>query len=125
MGASPEQRRTYYQAWRQRTIGHLGGVCRQCESRESLQLDHINPSDKAREVSKFWAMSWEKQLPELDKCQLLCLPCHTNKHAAAHGSLGMYRHHKCRCDVCKKAWNAHYGAYKRRKRAELKADKVL
>jgi 5-methylcytosine-specific restriction endonuclease McrA len=55
----------------------LGGKCVKCGTTESLQFDHKDPRTKCFNVSP--QDSWEKTLPELYKCQLLCSSCHLEK----------------------------------------------
>tara|TARA_B100001113_G_C20646390_1_gene421485 strand:- start:36 stop:539 length:504 start_codon:yes stop_codon:yes gene_type:complete len=55
----------------------LGNKCVKCGSTENLEFDHIDPKTKCFNVNP--QDSWEKTLPELYKCQLLCKPCHTEK----------------------------------------------
>ena len=55
----------------------LGNKCVKCGATENLQFDHIDPKTKCFNVNP--QDSWEKTLPELYKCQLLCKPCHTEK----------------------------------------------
>ena len=55
----------------------LGNKCVKCGATENLQFDHIDPKTKCFNVNP--QDSWEKTLPELYKCQLLCPPCHLEK----------------------------------------------
>ena len=55
----------------------LGNKCVRCGATENLQFDHIDPKTKCFNVNP--QDSWEKTLPELYKCQLLCPPCHLEK----------------------------------------------
>ena len=55
----------------------LGNKCVKCGATENLQFDHIDPKTKCFNVNP--QDSWEKTLPELYKCQLLCPPCHLKK----------------------------------------------
>jgi 5-methylcytosine-specific restriction endonuclease McrA len=89
----------------------LGGKCTGCGATQDLQFDHIDPTTKLFTVTKGWAFSWEKVLAEAKKCQLLCKKCHEAKSLAAgdippralHGTEGRYRHHRCRCVLCREA----------------------
>lgn len=88
----------------------LGGKCVLCGSINKLQFDHRNPDEKVFTIGSKWSYSIEYLKPELDKCQLLCSDCHKQKNKidngeAVHGSISMYRYHRCRCDECKKTWN--------------------
>ncbi len=90
-------------------IERLGGKCVQCSTTEDLEFDHIDPSKKEYNVSKILdSYPKEKLEEEFSKCQLLCNGCHKEKNKidngeAKHGSLSMYVHYKCRCDLCRKA----------------------
>ena len=55
----------------------LGNKCVRCGATKDLQFDHIDPKTKCFNVNP--QDSWEKTLPELYKCQLLCAPCHLHK----------------------------------------------
>ena len=58
---------------------YLGNKCTHpgCNQTENLQFDHIDPKTKCFNVNP--QDSWEKTLPELDKCQLLCFKHHLEK----------------------------------------------
>ena len=56
---------------------YLGNICWCCGATENLQFDHIDPKTKSFNINA--QDSWEKLIPELDKCQLLCPPCHLKK----------------------------------------------
>ena len=57
----------------------LGNKCVKCGATKNLQFDHIDPKTKCFNVNP--QDSWEKTLPELYKCQLLCKLCHLEKTA--------------------------------------------
>lgn len=103
---------------RKRALHHLGGIC-SCGSIERLQFDHIDGSTKLFNISEAirdgW--SWERIQPELDKCQLLCSPCHLAKTAeergVPHGG-GLRGKRNCPCLLCK----GKRAEYARNKRAE-------
>ena len=57
----------------------LGNKCVKCGTTKNLQFDHIDPKTKCFNVNP--QDSWEKTLPELYKCQLLCKLCHLEKTA--------------------------------------------
>lgn len=88
----------------------LGNQCVQCGSQENLEFDHIDPGKKKFSITRMWGYSFKKVMEELKKCQLLCHECHQKKTNLfsthfIHGTLGAYRHHKCRCDDCRRVWN--------------------
>lgn len=89
----------------------LGGCCVECSSVKNLNFDHVLPEEKEFHISANLDYSLEKILPELQKCQLLCKPCHDIKSVldrgdnyAIHGSVSMYTNKRCRCDSCRSAW---------------------
>lgn len=98
-----------YHKRRHQIIEYLGGRCRSCGTVDNLEIDHIDRKTKSFNISEKWSHSWESILPEIDKCQLLCGPCHKEKtkevdgFKSEHGKFSMYRHGKCRCDLCKEA----------------------
>lgn len=109
-----------YQEKKQKIFAYLGGKCVKCEGVDKLQIDHTNHLDKAFTVSSRWGLSWEKLIPELEKCQLLCKTCHThktqqegsqakgwtNQPRQRHGTVWSYSKYKCRCAECKAAKSA-------------------
>lgn len=110
-------------------LERFGNACGVCASRVRLEFDHIDSTSKIFNISdKLGRVSREVLDKELNKCQLLCGKCHRRKTAidngftpGEHGTLGMYTHHKCRCDICKTAWNEHSKIYRRewRKRKKI------
>lgn len=57
----------------------LGGKCVGCGSKKRLEFDHIDPSTKMFNISESAGRTMESFLEEVDKCQLLCHPCHVEK----------------------------------------------
>lgn len=101
---------TDYKKRKQHLIDILGGVCVECGTIENLEFDHIDPAQKSFVITANWTMALEKLLVELAKCQLLCADCHQKKTrtemgSAQHGTISMYRHHRCRCEPCRMAYN--------------------
>lgn len=98
---------------------YLGNKCNKCGSTENLEIDHVEWKAKSFDISGRTNLSWEKLKTEVDKCQLLCVPCHLEKTAAdtreqitgfrdvQHGTYVSYRRYKCRCSDCVKA-NSEY-----------------
>lgn len=76
-----EEKRRYQREWfakrRAEGIEYLGGKCVNCYSTENLQMDHKNPDEKIHH--RIWSWSRDKRFAELDKCQLLCPSCHSEK----------------------------------------------
>lgn len=103
----------------------LGGKCKSCGVTEDLQVDHIDPKKKEIDVAKLWTVNWNRMLTELEKCQLLCGPCHREKTIidrgfkvakGTHGTLSSRAY--CDCPLCVKAKTDYMREYKRRKRRE-------
>jgi hypothetical protein len=118
----------YYRR-RKEAIEFLGGKCNECGGAEELEFDHIDPATKELPVSQMWGVSEERFWNEVRKCQLLCKKhhiekTHTNgdngKFFAQHGSLAMYRHHKCRCDPCREVWNSASRKWTKKYKQKLK-----
>lgn len=125
----PEENRKYrrkydlerYHHRRKEAIDFLGGKCNSCGSTESLEIDHIDPNKKEIPLGKMWGISKERFYKELEKCQVLCQPCHKEKNKtdngeAQHGTDSGYHNLKCRCDACKKAHADYMKEYYRRRR---------
>ena len=127
MKASFEWRQKYYKNRMNFYKEYLGGKCKNCGTLENLEFDHVEWDKKLFTISTKYDAKWEIMKSELDKCQLLCKACHLDKSQnegdtkarAIHGSLGMYRHYKCRCEKCKKTWNEYHRNRKRSKRSQL------
>ena len=60
-------------------VQRLGGKCARCGSIENLQVDHVDPRTKKFEVKSRLSYKRIKLIEEVDKCQLLCEPCHKDK----------------------------------------------
>ncbi len=96
-------------AW---AVGKLGGKCQKCGTENSpFEFDHIDPVTKVMTISAMWRLSLKRLEVELEKCQLLCVPCHKKKTCedrgwkyskGQHGLPGSHRH--CKCSVCLEAW---------------------
>ena len=100
-------------------LSKLGGKCIACGSIDGLEFDHINPDSKNGDIADMWAHSITNLDIELKKCQLLCRACHIvktqndNGGTSCHGRLSYYRHHKCRCDLCRNALNEYTKEYRK------------
>lgn len=98
-------------ARRKKFLALLGGLCVNCGSNKNLHFDHKDPKDKEIPVSRYLNRKEEFVMKELDKCQLLCQPCHKQKTLdnwefgaeAEHGTAWRYKKYKCRCEKCKQA----------------------
>jgi 5-methylcytosine-specific restriction endonuclease McrA len=122
-----ERRRKYhldrYHSRRREAIEKLGGKCVECDSVEQLEFDHIDPSTKEFCIGTLWGVARDRFDKEIEKCQLLCKPCHTEKTFVnrdggkgfvEHGTYSGYRWLKCRCEPCR---NAEYKQRKNWKRS--------
>lgn len=100
-------------------IALLGGKCVRCGATERLEFSHLDPATKSFVIAKrAVGVSEAKLQAELQKCQLLCHDCSTEKgildrgqlpRGDRHGTLTMYKH--CKCDLCRavmSAWNRNY-----------------
>lgn len=131
MSYPKEQNQQYlrdrYAAQRSEMYSYLGGKCVGCGSTEYLQFDHVDPAQKAFDVGALWGKkNLETVYKELDKCQLLCGPCHrlksgkeTSERLAGtftHGSMYTWLKLKCNCNVCeesKQSWRTKRNASRR------------
>lgn len=100
-------------------LQYLGGKCSKCGTDKKLHADHVDPSTKLFNISQNLTANIEKLKLELDKCQLLCGPCHgaktaldNGRAAPKHGTISMYVNHKCRCNACRSANSAYARQYK-------------
>ena len=76
-----------YHDQRGRALSILGNKCKRCGNLEDLEFDHVDPRSKVCEIEKlFTTAAWDRVEDELDKCQLLCKPCHTIKTNAQLGT---------------------------------------
>lgn len=99
----------------------LGNQCVMCGELENLQLDHIDPETKLFTIGKRWMCAEEKFWAEVQKCQLLCVPCHKVKTESdfLHGG-GLSGKRNCKCDPCRLKKNEYMRAYKARQRGMAK-----
>ena len=71
----------YYKERKSYCLEYLGGKCVKCGTTHNLQFDHIKREGKKYEISTKLTNKWDNLKEELDKCQLLCAPCHLDKTA--------------------------------------------
>ena len=76
-----EHRREKRKRCRSKCIEYLGGKCVVCGTTHNLQFDHIKREGKKYEIAGRVACNFDNLKEELDKCQLLCAPCHLDKTA--------------------------------------------
>jgi 5-methylcytosine-specific restriction endonuclease McrA len=114
--ATPEEQREYNRLWvanRRLEWIEENGPCVKCSSWDDLQVDHVDPREKLYNISQgIWSMAKNNpiRIKELDKCQVLCEPCHKEKTrensvTQTHGTFSMYERHRCRCEQCR-AWKS-------------------
>ncbi len=107
-------------------IERLGGKCVVCGSKENLEMDHKDRTQRAANFDEIRGRSLAYFLQEVDKCQLLCEEHHIGKtleergqRRVTHGDLGMYQHHGCRCEACTTAMREYTRSYRAEKRISL------
>ena len=76
-----EKRAEYIKERKSYCIEYLGGKCVVCGTTHNLQFDHIKREGKKYEISTRLSNNLNNLKEELDKCQLLCAPCHLDKTA--------------------------------------------
>lgn len=69
-----------YHKRRAALIKRLGGKCVLCGSKTDLEFDHIDAQSKSFSIcEKLAGLAEDKLEVELEKCRLLCWPCHNKK----------------------------------------------
>ena len=76
-----KQQREQHKEKRAICLEYLGGKCVKCGTIHNLQFDHIKREGKKYEISSRVNNKFDNLKEELDKCQLLCAPCHLDKTA--------------------------------------------
>ncbi len=106
---------------KQYAIQQLGGKCIKCGEKEDLQFDHKDRKIKKQSIANMLAHSIEKLNKELEKCQLLCEPCHRIKTFQELGWQDSKKEHGtprshlyCKCDICRKAHRERIYAWRRK-----------
>jgi len=77
---------------KKKAIEYKGGKCEECDWEGDISgydFHHTDPTKKDFEVTGLViaSMKWEKVQKELDKCVLLCAPCHRFKHSKYNNEL--------------------------------------
>jgi len=104
-----------------------GKSCLVCGTTESLEVDHVDPTQKV--AHRIWSWAIPRRDAELAKCQVLCTEHHKAKTRAdrpipEHGTISRYGGiHKCRCDLCRRA-NADRKKLNEAKKKALEAQTV-
>ncbi|WP_079074766.1 HNH endonuclease [Streptomyces atriruber] len=116
----PDKQREYGRTWirERRRAFFEDKECVNCGSRDRLELDHIDPSQKAEH--SIWSWSKVRREAEIAKCQILCRPCHWEKTKAQmgwgkHGTPSCYKR-GCRLPGCRTAYSAYRKELRNRKR---------
>lgn len=68
---------------KKRCVEYKGGECTQCRETDIdiLAFHHRNPEEKNFGIAyNLNEIKWEKLKEELDKCDILCMNCHTKLH---------------------------------------------
>ena len=73
--------RNYKKEAKIKCVEYLGGKCVKCGTTHNLQFDHIKREGKKYTIAEKITYSFGYLKEELDKCQLLCAPCHLDKTA--------------------------------------------
>ena len=76
-----KQQREYIKEKRAICLEYLGGKCVVCGTTHNLQFDHIKREGKKYSIASKLSYKFDNLKEELDKCQLLCAPCHLDKTA--------------------------------------------
>lgn len=115
----PEKQREYMRNWiaNRRAEFFKDKVCERCGSKEYLELDHKDRTQKV--THRIWSWSKDRREAELSKCQVLCHDCHLTKTLLEderprrqHGTRSCYLA-GCKRDECRKA----HRDYRRKRRA--------
>ncbi|MBD2775109.1 HNH endonuclease [Iningainema tapete] len=70
--------------FKEKCVAYKGGKCSRCgydRCIDALEFHHVNPKEKDLQLSAGKGYSFEKAIPELDKCILVCANCHREIHA--------------------------------------------
>ena len=76
-----EYKREKRKRCRSKCVEYLGGKCVKCGTTHTLQFDHIKRETKKYNIADRVTNDFTILKEELDKCQLLCVPCHLKKTA--------------------------------------------
>jgi len=76
-----EEKREQHKEKKAICLEYLGGKCVKCGTTHNLQFDHIKREGKKYNIASILSYNFDNIKEELDKCQLLCVPCHLDKTA--------------------------------------------
>ena len=117
----PVERSKYQSKWMasRKAAWFADKVCAICGSKKDLQVDHVDSKTKdpiliKRRTGNIWSWSEDRLNAELAKCQALCKACHRAKTrqenlSTEHGTAGMYRQRRCKCELCREWKRQHQG----------------
>ena len=75
------QKQAEFTEWLQ--ILRTNNGCEDCETHEGLLLHHhVDPGTKKYQISDMCNHSLDALEDELEKCEVLCVPCHAERHVA-------------------------------------------
>jgi hypothetical protein len=69
-----------------RRLALVGRHCERCGTTDELEFHHRDPGEKISH--RIWSWSWERIAKELEKCDVLCRPCHDAVHVPTHCERG-------------------------------------
>jgi hypothetical protein len=75
--------KSHRQKLKERAIEYKGGECIKCgytKCNRALEFHHLDPNEKDFTFGYYKVLSWDKIIPELDKCILVCSNCHREIH---------------------------------------------
>ncbi|UNA01829.1 HNH endonuclease [Vibrio phage PVA8] len=76
---------SYRRRTKLRAVEYKGGCCERCgydKCIEALEFHHTDPNGKDFGIASGGCKRWERIVPELDKCIMLCANCHREEHAS-------------------------------------------
>lgn len=115
------QTNEYKREWlRKRRLKYVSGkTCAFCGEADVslLQFHHIDPETKSHNVH--WGMKASRIEAEMEKCVVLCSPCHREYHAPEHGTESRYVSRGCRCPLCTEAHSESKRQYYRENREKI------
>jgi len=119
----PDKQRVYMRKWlAARRAAWLAkhGPCVVCGSAKNLEIDHKDCKTKLNH--RVWSWSEIRRNVELEKCQVLCKPCHVQKgyltgdlRSSRHGTPYRYEKLGCRCAACTRAHTVYQTAWRKNK----------
>lgn len=85
MSASSDAVKRWRKSTKEKIVSVLGGKCQVCgynKCMSALEMHHLDPSKKSFGLGYIMShpCSWDKLIPEMNKCLLLCANCHRELH---------------------------------------------